>query len=112
MKVLSKAYVAHYISVEKMDQLVGNICANNMIAFSNDEIPSGRRGNMKALYITISCKGYILLRALLDNASSVNVIPMATLSRLPVDPSHVRKEVIENIELPIQIDPCTFNIDF
>ena len=59
-------------------------------------------------------------RELLDNGSSVNVIPMATLLRLPVDPSHMRKthlvvrafdgknkEVIGNIELPIQIGPCT-----
>ena len=55
----------------------------------------------------------------------MNVIPMATLSRLRVDASHMRKthlvvrafdktrkEVIENMELPIQIGPCTFNIDF
>ena len=96
-----------------------------MIAFFDDEIPSKGHGNTKALYITISCKGYTLLRALLDNGSSINVIPMATLSKLPVDPSHLRKthlvvcafdgtrkEVIGNIELPIQIGPYTFNIDF
>ena len=124
MKVLSEAYVAHNISVEKVDQLVGNIFANNMIAISDDEIPSGKRGNTKAFYITINCKGYTLPRALLDNGSSMNVIPMATLSRFLVDPSHVRKthlvvrafngtrkEVIGNIEFHIQIISCTFNID-
>ena len=55
----------------------------------------------------------------------MNVILMATLLRLLVDPSHIkktylvvfafdkiRKKVIGNIELPIQIDLCTFNIDF
>ena len=96
-----------------------------MIAFSDNEILSGERENTKALYIIISCKGYILPRALLDNGSSMNVIPMATLSRLSVNPSHIRKthlvvctfdgtrkEVIRNIRLPIQIGPCTFNIDF
>ena len=83
------------------------------------------RGNTKAFYIIISCKGYILPRAFLDNGSSVNVIPMATLSRLSVDPSHmrkthlvvrafdgIRKEVIGNMELTIQIGPCTFNMNF
>ena len=123
--MLSEAYVAHNISVEKVDQLMGNIFANNMITFFNDEIPSSGYGNTKALYITISCERYTLPRALLDNGSSVNIIPIATLSSLRVDPSHVRKthlvvhtfdgtmkEVIENIEFPIQIDPCTFNIDF
>ena len=104
---------------------MGNIFANNMIAFSNDEIPSGERGNSKAFYFTINCKRYTLSRALLDNGSSMNVIPMAILSRFPVDPSHIkkthlvvrafdgtRKKVIGNIKLPIQIGPCTFNIDF
>ena len=79
MKVLSEAYVAHNISVEKVDQLVGNITASKMIAFFDDEISSGGRGNTKALYITISCKGYILPMALLDNGSLVKVIPMATI---------------------------------
>ncbi|XWS34810.1 hypothetical protein CRYUN_Cryun21dG0069400 [Craigia yunnanensis] len=90
MKVLSEAYVAHKISIEKVDQLVGNITTNNMIAFFDDEILFGGHGNTKALYITISCKGYTFLRALLDNGSSINVILMATLSRLPVDPSHIK----------------------
>ena len=125
MKVLSEAYVAHNILVEKVDQLVGNIIASNMIDFSDDEIPSRGCWNTKVLYITISCEGYTLPRALLDNGSSVNVIPMATLSRLPVDSSHIkkthlvvrafdgiRKEVMGNIELSIQIGSCTFNIDF
>ena len=104
---------------------MGNISTNNMIAFSDDEIPSNGRENTKAFYVTINDKGYTLPRALLDNGSLVSVISMATLSRLPVDPSHIekthlvvrafdgtRKEVIENIKLPIQIDLCTFNINF
>ena len=66
IKVLSDAYVAHNISMEKMDQLVGNIIASNMIAFTNDEISSGGCGTTKALYITISYKGYTPPRALLD----------------------------------------------
>ena len=91
MKVLSDVYVAHNISVKKVDRFVGNIAANNMIAVFDDEIPSEGHGNMKALYITISCKRYTLPRALLDNGSFMKMIPMATLSRLPVDPSHMRK---------------------
>ena len=97
----------------------------NVIAFTDDEISSGGCGSTKALYIIISCKGYTLLRDLLDNGSSINVILMATLTRLPLDLSHIRKpylvvstfdgtrkEMLGNIELPIQIGPCIFNIDF
>ena len=91
MKVLSEAYVAYNISMEKVDQLVSNIDMSNMIAFFDDEISSKGRGSTEALYITISYKGYTLPRALLDNGSSVNVIPMTILSRLAVDISHMRK---------------------
>ena len=71
--------------MENVDQLVSNITVSNVIAFRDDEIPSKERGSTKALYITISCKGYSLLRALIDNESSINVILMATLARLPID---------------------------
>ena len=91
MKVLSEAYVAHNILVEKVDQFMSNIDVSNMIAFSDDEISSRRRESTKALYITINYKGYTLSRALLDNGSSVNIIPMTKLSRLNVDISHMRK---------------------
>ena len=91
MRVLSEAYIAHNISGEKVDQLVSNIAINNVIAFTNDEISSGGRGSTKALYITISCKGYTLLRPLLDNRSFVNVILMATLTYLPINLSHMWK---------------------
>ena len=64
-------------------------------------------------------------RALLDNGSSINVIPMSTLSRLQIELSYMKKsqmvvrafdgtkrEVFRNIELPIQMGPCTFNSEF
>ena len=50
---------------------------------------------------------------------------MSTLSRLPIDLSYIKKsqmvvrafdgtprEVLRNIELPVQIGPCTFNSEF
>ena len=51
MRVLNDAYVAHNISMEKVDQLSSNINASNVIAFTDDEIPSKRYGSTKALYI-------------------------------------------------------------
>ena len=80
IRVLSEAYVAHNISVEKVDQLVSNITVSNVIAFIDGEIPTEGRGSTKALYITISCKRYTLPRALIDNRLSMNMIPMATLA--------------------------------
>ena len=80
---------------------------------------------MKALHITIKCKNHIMPRALLNNGSSLNMIPMSTSSRLPIDLSYMKKiqmvvrafdgmkrKVLKNIELPIQVGPCTFNLEF
>ena len=125
LKALDKAYVAQNISVEGIDQLVGNIIVGAFIAFLDDEIPPKGKERTKTLHITIKCKNYIMPRTLLDNGSSLNVIPMSTLSRPPIDLSCMRKsqrvvrafdgtkrEVLGNIKLPIQVGPCTFNSKF
>ena len=125
LKALDKAYVAHNIFMEGIDQLVGNITTGAFIAFFDEEIPPEGRGSTKALHITIKCKNYIMPWALLDNGSSLNVIPMSTLSRLLIDFSYMKKsqmvvwafnetkkEVLGNIKLPIQVGPCTFNSEF
>ena len=75
------------------------------------------------LHITTKIKDCILPKILIDNGSSLNVMPMTTLSRLLVDVlyiknSHtvvrafdgVRKEVIREIKLAIQIGPTIFNV--
>ncbi|EOY00497.1 Gag-pro-like protein [Theobroma cacao] len=92
---------------------------------SDEEIPSGGRGNYKALHITTKCKGCTVAKVLLDNGSSLNVMPMRTLARLPINVSYMRKsqmivrafdgtrrEVVGDIEIPVEIDPCTFTIEF
>ena len=78
LNALDKAYMAQNIFVEGIDQLVGNIIVGAFIAFSNEEIPPKGKESAKVLHITIKCKNYILPRALLDNNSSLNVIPMST----------------------------------
>ena len=91
MKALSEAYVTLTISVDGIDQLVGNITAGACIAFTDEEIPLEGRDSTKALHITIKCKSHVMPRALLDNGSSFNVMPMSTMSRLPIDLSDMIK---------------------
>ena len=91
LKALDKAYVAHNIFMEGIDQLVRNIITSAFNAFSDEEIPPKGRRSTKALHITIKCKNYIMTRALLGNGSSLNVIPMSTLSRLLIDLSYMKK---------------------
>ncbi|XP_040952805.1 uncharacterized protein [Gossypium hirsutum] len=88
--VLNETYVAHDISVNKLDRLVNNISADNFIFFNDDEIPPGGRGATKALHITARCREYALAGVLIDNRSALNVLPLSALNRLPVDSSHMK----------------------
>ncbi|XP_038993036.1 uncharacterized protein LOC120116692 [Hibiscus syriacus] len=125
MKVLNQTFVPKDVPVEKIDRLVANIQADNFISFSDDEIPSGMMGNPKALHITIRCKGHVLSRVLIDNGSALNVMPLVTLKKLPVDSTYMRncqsivrafegtkKEVLGKIDIPLTIGPSTYEVEF
>ncbi|XP_017644509.1 uncharacterized protein LOC108485176 [Gossypium arboreum] len=125
MKVLNETYVANDISVNKLDRLVSNINADNYIFFNDDEIPPGGMGSTKALHITTRCKGYTLPSVLIDNGPALNILPLTTLNRLPIDSFHMKKcqnivkafdgterKVMGRIEVPLQIGPNTYEVDF
>ncbi|XP_040945825.1 uncharacterized protein [Gossypium hirsutum] len=125
MRMLNETYVANDISVGKLDRLVNNISADNFIFFNDDEIPPGGVGFTKALHITARCKGNILPGVLIDNGSALNVLPLFTLNRLPIDSSHIKtcqnmvrafdgteRKVMGRIEIPLLIDPTVYEVDF
>ncbi|XP_016729547.1 uncharacterized protein [Gossypium hirsutum] len=125
LKVLNETYVANDISVNKLDRLVDNISADNFISFSDDEIPPGGMGSTRALHITVRCKGCILPGVLVDNGSALNVLPLSTLNRLPVDSSHMKtcqnmvrafdgteRGVMGRIGIPLLIGPTIYEVDF
>jgi len=125
LSVLNQAYVPSNVPVEKLDRWANNLNADNFISFSDDEIPQNGRGSVKALHIIAYCKGYIVPSVLIDNGSALNVMPLATLSRMPVDMSYLRpchstvrafdgtrREVMGKIEIPLEVGPCTYNIEF
>ncbi|XP_052882192.1 uncharacterized protein LOC128290539 [Gossypium arboreum] len=123
--VLNETYVTHDISVNKLDRLVNNISANNSIYFNDDEIPPGGRGSTKALHITTRYKGYTLPSFFVDNGSALNVLPLSTLNRLPIDGSHMntcqnmvrafngtKRNVIGRIDIPLEIGPSIYEVVF
>ena len=127
LKVLKQAYVPHNALIEKINRLVGNVMMDNYISFNDDEIPSDGRGSTKALHITTRVKDCTLLKVLIDNGSSLNVMPLSTLIRLSVDKSYMkhthtvtvvrafdgtRRDMIGEIEIEMQIDSCTFKVEF
>ncbi|XP_016684020.2 uncharacterized protein [Gossypium hirsutum] len=125
LKVLNQAYVASNIFVKKLDRWVNNLNADNFISFSDDEIPLNGRGFVKALHITTRCKGYIIPNVLIDNGSALNVMPLTTLSRIPIDLSYLRpchstvrafdgtrREVMGKIKIPLEVGPYKYDIEF
>ena len=81
LNALGEAYVTPNISLDGIDQLIGNITIG-AFAFTNEKIPPEGQDSTKAFHITIKCKSHIMPQALLDNGLSLNVMPMSTLSRL------------------------------
>ena len=70
-------------------------------------------------------KDCTLSKVLIDNGSSLNVMPLSTLMRLLVDRSYMkhtktvvrafdgtRRKVTGEIEIEVQIGPCAFNMEF
>ncbi|KAA0032018.1 Gag-pro-like protein [Cucumis melo var. makuwa] len=64
-------------------------------------------------------------RVLVDNGSSLNIMSRSTLMKLPIDPSclrpstmvvrafdNARRAVIGDIDIPLKIEPSTFNVSF
>jgi len=75
--------------------------------------------------MSIKCMNHFISQVLIDNGSSLNVMPKATLDKLPSKGIYLRsntmvvrafdgskREVILEIELPIQIGPCVFQVMF
>ncbi|XP_027348295.1 uncharacterized protein LOC113859812 [Abrus precatorius] len=125
MRVLNEAHVNHDITIDKFGGIVSNIASNNYLTFTDDEVPTEGTRHNKALHISVKCQDHIIARVLIDNGSSLNVMPKMTLSKLPCDGSHMkpsamivrafdgsRREVIGEIEIPIKIGPYTFQILF
>ncbi|XP_017420393.2 uncharacterized protein LOC108330418 [Vigna angularis] len=125
MKVLSEAHVEQDISLNKFEGIVGNIIANNYLTFTDEKIPIEGRGHNKALHVSVKCLDHVIARVLVDNGSSLNVMPKATLEKLPCDgmdmkPSSMivrafdgsKREVMGEVELPVQVGPCVFQVTF
>ena len=120
VKVLNEAHVAQDISVGGFGGLINNITAYNYLAFTEEEIPVEGRGHNRALHISVKCMDHVVAKVLIDNSSSLNVMPKSTLEKFPFNASYLRpssmvvrafdgsrREVRGEIDLPVQIGPHT-----
>ena len=81
VKILNEAHVAQDISVEGFGGIVNNIIANNYLTFADKEIPIEGRGHNRALYVSVKCLDHVVAKVLIDNGSSLNVMPKSMLDK-------------------------------
>ena len=79
VKVLNEAHVAQDISVEGFGGIVNNITTNNYLTFAEEEIPAEGKGHNRALHVLVKCMEHVMAKVLIDNGSSLNVVPKSTL---------------------------------
>ena len=120
-KMLDEAYVRPDTTPENIVNLVDAARHASQIAFSKDEI----HGRPKALHITVRCLGHTLARVLVDGGSALNIIPMTTLDKLPIELAQIgasdtvvrafdgsKRDVIGEIVLEIEVGPSIFEVNF
>ncbi|RDX91180.1 hypothetical protein CR513_26874, partial [Mucuna pruriens] len=114
LKVLKEAHVARDITVERFGGIIGSLTSSGRLTFSDEEIPAEGRQHNQPLHIAVKCGTYMITKVLIDNGSSLNVLPKATLDKL--SSTHVqlkaslvivrafdgsRRDVMGEITLPI-----------
>ncbi|XP_058788384.1 uncharacterized protein LOC131662585 [Vicia villosa] len=125
LRLLSTAFVPPEISVNQLEGVVSNINASNGLGFTDTDLPPEGRNHNRALHISVECKGTMLSRVLVDNGSSLNVLPKSSLMRLDyfgveIRPSELtvrafdgsKRSVFREVDLPIMIGPQLFTITF
>jgi len=125
VKVLNEAHVSQDIFVEGFEGIINNITTNNYLTFTKEEIPAEGKRHNRALHVSVKCMEHIMAKVLIDNGSSLNVMPKSTLEKFPFNASHLRsslmvvrafdgsrREVRGEIDLPVQIGPHTCRVTF
>ncbi|PKI50376.1 hypothetical protein CRG98_029232, partial [Punica granatum] len=124
LRVLTAAQVLKETPLDRIEERIGSIFSNT-ISFSDDELPSEGWSHSRALHIVCKCNNYIIGQVMIDNWSTLNVCPVTTLKQMNVDLNRVspsktavrafdgsRREVNGEIDLLIDVGPCSFSITF
>ncbi|RDY14325.1 hypothetical protein CR513_00603, partial [Mucuna pruriens] len=125
LKIPNKAHVPQNITPAKFEGIINNITASRHLSFSEELVLNEGKNHNQPLYIAVKCGNYMIARVLIDNGSSLNIMPKTTLDKLYSPSAIVRnspvvvrafdgskREVMGEITLPIYIGPTTFDITF
>ncbi|RDY14350.1 hypothetical protein CR513_00598, partial [Mucuna pruriens] len=125
LKVLKEAHVAPDITAERFGGIIGSLTSSGRLTFSDEEIPAEGRQHNQPLHIAVKCRDYMIIKVLINNGSSLNVFPKATLDKLSSIHAQLkaslvvvrafddsRRDVMGEVTLHIYIGPTLFNITF
>ncbi|RDX65058.1 hypothetical protein CR513_56318, partial [Mucuna pruriens] len=125
LKVLNEAHVPQDITIERFGGIVNNNTSRGHITFSEEEVPAEGRMHNQPLHISVKCGDYMIARVLIDNGSSLNILPKSTLDKLCSVNSQLRassvvvrafdgskRDVMREITLSIYVGPTLFDIVF
>lgn len=123
--VLEQAYVDQDMTIDQFYGIVANITACNNLIFSDEEFPEKGRNHNLALHISMNCQEDALSNVPVDTDYSLNVMLKSTLPKLAYQGAPMRfnevvvkafdgsrKTVIREVDLPIKIGLCLFQITF
>ena len=95
------------------------------IVFSADDLPLEGSDHTRPLYISVVCSSHRVSSVLLDNDSTLNICPLATVVTLGFAPSdfgpstqivraydNTQREVMGTLTIDLLIGPTTFSILF
>uniref|UniRef100_A0A2N9HQK8 Integrase catalytic domain-containing protein n=1 Tax=Fagus sylvatica TaxID=28930 RepID=A0A2N9HQK8_FAGSY len=103
LKVLNEAYVPEDITGPSFENMVTSILVTNQLTFSDDELPPEGRGHTKALYISVKTNDRVVSRSA-DRQWFNSMVVRAF--------DGTRREVLGEIDLPVEIGPQVYDINF
>ena len=95
---------------------MSNLTADNGLGFSDVDLTAKGKNHNDALHVSIECRGTTLAYVLVDNGSSLNVLPKKALDRLDCEglelkPSNIvvwafdgsKRMVHGEVDMPIKV---------
>ena len=125
IKILKKVKVPKGIATDKLGHVVNEVLALDQISFSPEELGDEGIQHTKPLFIAVKCNEKLVSWVLINNGSSLNVCPLATLNLLGIDMAQVKpsattvrafngskRDIVGEVDLEVGIGPQIFIIPF
>ncbi|MCL7051591.1 hypothetical protein MKW94_001443 [Papaver nudicaule] len=81
---LNSSHVCSSISPEELAGTVARVIRENLLTFSDEDLPTEGKEHNRALHITVGCEGFYVPHVLIDNGSGVNICTLAKAKKIGI----------------------------